>query len=83
MKWIKGKWAQTEYEVYVDPEDITAVDFNRSYLWVEDCDNAVQFSEEDLPALLKLVGHTAEEVGIKLPEEKKNDKKVRKETDSN
>ena len=83
MKWIKGQWAQTEYEVYVDPEDITAVDFNRSYLWVEDCDNAVQFSEEDLPALLKLVGHTAEEVGIKLPEEKKNDKKVRKETDSN
>ena len=84
MKWIKGKWAESPYEVFVDPEDITAVDFNRNYLWVEDCDNAVNFDEAYVPILLKFIGWTAEEAGVKLPEEeKKSGKEIRKKTNSN
>jgi len=61
MKWIKGKWDQTNDMIFVNPAYITVVDTGRGLCWAQDCDVAVKYDKEDYPMILKLIGRTEEE----------------------
>lgn len=62
MKWIKGKWDTNERDILVNPEYITCIDLDSRLLWADDCDVAVIFEDDQLPALAKLAGVPLEEV---------------------
>lgn len=76
MKWIKGKWDTNGREVFVNPQYITCVDLENRMLWAQDCDTAVLFEDEELPAVCKVCGQPIEEADSNWNkgEKKKNDK---------
>ena len=61
MKWIQGKWGTNGAVVLVNPQYITTVDLTRKLLWAEDCDEAVQWEDDELQLINKLTGRPAEE----------------------
>lgn len=71
MKWIQGKWVNNGAVVLINPEYITTIDLTRKYLWAEDCDDAVQWEDDELELINKLTGRPAEEELKKNSKEKK------------
>lgn len=64
MKWIKGQWDTNKRDILVNPEYITCVDLDSRLLWADDCDVAVRFEDDQLPALAKLTGVSLEEINV-------------------
>ena len=62
MRWIKGKWDTNKRDILVNPEYITCVDLDNRLLWADDCDTAVVFEDDQLPAIAKLAGVPFDEV---------------------
>ena len=77
MKWIKGKWDTNKRDILVNPEYITCVDLDNRLLWADDCDTAVVFEDDQLPALAKLAGVPLEEIKG-LADDKPTDKGKKK-----
>lgn len=61
MKWIQGKWIANGAIVLINPQYITAVDLTRKLLWAEDCDDAVEWEDDELELINKMTGRPAEE----------------------
>lgn len=61
MKWIQGKWVENGAVVLINPQYITAIDLTRKLLWAEDCNDAVEWEDDELELINKMTGRPAEE----------------------